>query len=254
MRPGVRVSRTVVPDSMEDIPVRVVNLNNKPVDICAGTLVSDLEPVEVCGTQEGNPLETGCEDTTLRDMVDGVDRSVSDGDRRRLLAVLKEFSSTFSRGNNDLGRTDVITHTIDTGDSKPVRQPLRRHPPAYEQAIRQHVRDMLEQGVIERDALIMVTAAAAAAKEVTQLQPNLELLRQNPGSNQTAEHRLARKLSYLSMGPNWDSMDRSSAQDFNAMLSLGDKRAENAAQMAVCTDSPKCCWTVLCTGAKKGTR
>ena len=54
----------------------------------------------------------------------------------------------------------------------------------------------------ERDALIMVAAAAAAAKEVTHLQYNLELLRQHPGSTQTAEHRLARKLSFLSMGPN----------------------------------------------------
>ena len=150
MRPGVRVSRTVVPDGIEDIPVRVVNLNKKPVNIFAGTLVSDLEQVEVCSTQEENPVEVGCEDTTLRDMVDGVDETVGDEDRRRLLAVLSEFSGTFSRDNNDLGRTDVITHTIDTGDHKPVRQPLRRHPPAHEEAIRQHVNDMLEQGVIER--------------------------------------------------------------------------------------------------------
>ena len=45
MRPGVKVSRTVVPDRIEDIPVRVVNLNKRPVSICAGTLVSDLEQV-----------------------------------------------------------------------------------------------------------------------------------------------------------------------------------------------------------------
>jgi len=79
-----------------------------------------------------------------------------------------------------------------------------------------------EPSLSERDALIMVTAAAAAAKEVTHLQQNLESLRHNPGSTQTAEHRLARKLSYLSMGPNWDSVDRSSAQHFNTMLSLAD--------------------------------
>jgi len=95
-------------------------------------------------------VKVGCEDTTLQGMVDGVDETVGEEDRQRLLAVLDEFSSTFSRNTNDLGRTDVITHTIDTGDSKPVRQVLRRHPPAHEQAIRQHVKDMLEQGVIER--------------------------------------------------------------------------------------------------------
>ena len=69
----------------------------------------------------------------------------------------------------------------------------------------------------ERDALIMVAAAAAAAT-VTHLQHNLELLRQHPGSTQTAEHRLARKLSYLSMGPNWDGVDRASSLDLDAMM------------------------------------
>ena len=74
----------------------------------------------------------------------------------------------------------------------------------------------------ERDALIMVAAAAAAAKEVTHLQHNLELLRQHPGSTQTAEHRLARKLSYLSMGPNWDGVDRASFLDIDAMMAFLD--------------------------------
>ena len=147
--PRVTVFRTVVPDRIDDIPVRVVNLNKKSVNICAGTLVSDLEQVEVCNAQEETPVKVRCEDTS-QGMVDGVDETVGEDDRQRLLAVLSEFSSTFSRGNNDLGRTDVITHTIDTGDSKPVRQALRRHPPAHEEAIRQHVGDMLEQGVIER--------------------------------------------------------------------------------------------------------
>ena len=48
-----------------------------------------------------------------------------------------------------MGRTDVITHVIDTGDNRPVRQALRRQPPAHQQAIRQHVTSMLKQGVIE---------------------------------------------------------------------------------------------------------
>ena len=31
----------------------------------------------------------------------------------------------------DLGRTSLITHHIDTGNAKPIRQPLRRHPQVY---------------------------------------------------------------------------------------------------------------------------
>ena len=82
-------------------------------------------------------------------MVGRVDEDVSDADKRKLMLLLTEFRSAFSRDENDLGRTDIITHGIDTGDSKPVRQPLRRHPPAHLEAIRQHVGSMMEQGVIE---------------------------------------------------------------------------------------------------------
>jgi len=68
-------------------------------------------------------------------MVDNVDESVSDEDRRRLVSLLTEFSSAFSKDEDDLGWTDIVTHAIDTGDSKPVRQPPRRHPPAHLDAI-----------------------------------------------------------------------------------------------------------------------
>ena len=36
------------------------------------------------------------------------------------MSLLTEFSSAFSKDENDLGWTDIITHSIDTGDSKPV--------------------------------------------------------------------------------------------------------------------------------------
>ena len=70
----------MVPDRIEDIPVRVVNLNKRTVSIFAGTLVSDLEQVEVCSTQEETPVKVGCEDTTLQGMVDEVDETVSEED------------------------------------------------------------------------------------------------------------------------------------------------------------------------------
>jgi len=55
----------------------------------------------------------------------------------------------FSQSENDLGQTDIIMHYIDTGDAKPVRQPLRKFPPAHVEAISKHVDSMLEQGIIE---------------------------------------------------------------------------------------------------------
>lgn len=114
----------MVPNQIEDIPVRVVNLSKKLVNICAVTLVSNLEQVEVCSTQEETPVKVRCRGTTLQGMVDRVDKTVGKEDRQRLLAMLNKFSITFSRGNNDPSYTNVITHIIDTEDSKHVLQAI----------------------------------------------------------------------------------------------------------------------------------
>jgi len=89
------------------------------------------------------------QDPVLQQMVASVGSSVGRREREQLADLLDEFSDTFSMGENDLGWTDIVTHAIDTRDSKPVRQLLRRHPPAHNDAIQKHVSDMLEQGVIE---------------------------------------------------------------------------------------------------------
>jgi len=60
-----------------------------------------------------------------------------------------KYQDVFSKSEIDLGLTTLIKHRIDTGDSPPFRQPLRRFPPAYIEAISEHNDTMLSQGVIE---------------------------------------------------------------------------------------------------------
>lgn len=78
-----------------------------------------------------------------------VDRSVPEHIKERLREILIKYSSVFSKGEWDLGWTDIVTHRIDTGDHPPIRQQLRRYPPLYLKAIDEHLETMLEQDVIE---------------------------------------------------------------------------------------------------------
>jgi len=55
----------------------------------------------------------------------------------------------FSRSEYDLGLTDLMEHSIDTGNNKPVKQALRRHPVAYLPLIDKHVDEMLQHGIIK---------------------------------------------------------------------------------------------------------
>ena len=49
-------------------------------------------------------------------------------DKNSVLAVLSEFEDVFEA---TLGHTNVATHTIDTGNSTPIKQRPRRLPYAY---------------------------------------------------------------------------------------------------------------------------
>jgi len=106
--------------------------------------------VEECIPDENEGQHPAVEvDPILLDVVSRVDPSVEYAVKNRLMDLLTDFGGVFSHGENDMGRTDVVTHTLDTGDCTPVRQALQRHAPAHLDAIRQHVRGMLEQGVFE---------------------------------------------------------------------------------------------------------
>ena len=63
--------------------------------------------------------------------------------------MLVEYGDVFSVTDRDLGRTSVCTHKIETGDARPVRQPLRRHPLPHRAAVDSQLDSMLADGIIE---------------------------------------------------------------------------------------------------------
>jgi len=63
---------------------------------------------------------------TVLGMVDNVDESVSNEDRRRLVSLLTVFSSAFSQDENDLGWTDSVRYRRQqTGASTVTETPIR---------------------------------------------------------------------------------------------------------------------------------
>ena len=70
-------------------------------------------------------------------------------EERTLLAqTLCENADVFSAPGKPLGRTDRVTHRIDTGSSEPIRLPYRRLPLTKKQALEEEVDKMLEEGII----------------------------------------------------------------------------------------------------------
>ena len=67
----------------------------------------------------------------------------------QLFALLFDYADIFAADQDDLGRTGKIKHKINTGDSSPIRQPVRRVPPIRRDEARTLLQGMLQKGVIK---------------------------------------------------------------------------------------------------------
>jgi len=62
---------------------------------------------------------------------------------------VREFSDVFSTAKQDLGRTDLVHHSINTGNQDPIKQAPRQLPIHYKQEVGNLLEEMQQQGVIE---------------------------------------------------------------------------------------------------------
>ena len=85
----------------------------------------------------------------LQAMIDSLSRDLSQDEKDAAIAFIQRNADMFSRSEFDLGLTDMVEHTIETGTNRPVKQALRRHPIAQLPLIDQHVEEMLKNGIIQ---------------------------------------------------------------------------------------------------------
>ena len=66
----------------------------------------------------------------------------------KLREIIDEFIDVFAKCDSDVGSTNVVFHEIDTGDSRPLRQPARRIPYGEQRdAVEQEIKKLSENGV-----------------------------------------------------------------------------------------------------------
>ena len=58
-------------------------------------------------------------------------------------ALLEEYSDVFAMDASELGHSDVVKHTIDTGDSRPIKQRPYRTPFAQREKISHMIEEMV---------------------------------------------------------------------------------------------------------------
>ncbi len=64
----------------------------------------------------------------LQPLMEWVANDLTIHDREELAATIYEYRDVFSSGPTDMGRTDLVTHSIDTGENRLIYLPPRRLP------------------------------------------------------------------------------------------------------------------------------
>jgi predicted aspartyl protease len=78
-------------------------------------------------------------------------KGLKESELQALKQVLIKRQAAFSKHKRDLGFTDLVECTIDTGDAAPVSQPPRRLTPPQREFVEKQLKEWEEDGIIEPD-------------------------------------------------------------------------------------------------------
>ena len=59
----------------------------------------------------------------LSELYEGSVEDKTKDEKRVIQWLLLKYQGVFSKNENNLGRINLVEHTIDTGDAKPIKQP-----------------------------------------------------------------------------------------------------------------------------------
>ena len=81
--------------------------------------------------------------------VDLSQAALTDEQRQKLEALLLTYSDVFSAHDQDYGRTNLVQHSINTADARPIKQRAYRTSPNIRAEIDRQVQQLLAQDIIE---------------------------------------------------------------------------------------------------------
>ena len=152
-RSTVMVARAMVAPTGQSIPVRVFNPTSSAIVVHSGTHIATMESVEsphnYITVASAQPDISPFKQEMLEQMVRQSEEHLTDSQRKQLLQLLECYSDVFANSKDDFGRTNRIQHQIPTGESAPIRQPVRRVPPVKRSETRELLQGMLEKDVIQ---------------------------------------------------------------------------------------------------------
>ena len=137
--------------------VAVVNPSPRPVEILSGFPIASAKPViqsmkdsRVAALAPRLPRDAKLRKIVGELKIDSLPDSAPH--KSQLLALTSRYLDVFAESESDVGVTDLAFHEIDTGEVRPLRQPVRRIPYGEMRAAVEHEVDKLVNADIARSS------------------------------------------------------------------------------------------------------
>lgn len=162
--------------------VRVINIGNEDVWLRSKSRIGTLHRVNlVRSTDDNYNIEVTEKEVVIRKMT--VDRqevntnmksdlklnvgdvNFTEKQKEQFDALLKKHSDAFCKDDSDLGHSSLIKHSIKLTDDVPIRVPHRRIPPNQLEEVKQHIRKLLDQGIIRKSTSPYASAIVIVRKK-----------------------------------------------------------------------------------------
>ena len=142
------------------IPIRLINPTIKPVKIYRRTKLADFKEVEpdiatfeLKDDEKSLPKvsNTSSENNSneYSKLPDLSNSDLDENSKRKLEQLLYKFRDLFPKDKSQLGRTNLVQHTIETGTYPPIKQRPYRSNPEGRKEIDKQVEEMLENNFIQ---------------------------------------------------------------------------------------------------------
>ena len=149
---GVEIAPSVInlkPNIKDCVSVTLSNLTTQTVVIPPNAslcCLQEVERLEVKDSQE----QPDTDDIDVQLDLTETEKHLNSEELTMLKITLEKWKFLFSKDDLDLGHTDAIKHRIHLTDDRPFKQRFRRIPPAMFNELKQHLKQMLDSGVIRK--------------------------------------------------------------------------------------------------------
>ena len=100
-------------------------------------------------------------------------------EEKAVASLLNEYSDAFSKDENDLGYTNLVEFSIDTGNARPIKQLPRRVPLAFADAEKALINNMEKQGIIQKSSSPWSSPLVLVMKKNGKIRPCVDYRRLN---------------------------------------------------------------------------